>query len=68
MAENSIPGLPLYFELKYRDCPHIAQIPYGHGANCKEHCFICQPEKREQPLPGKCSDCEERDRLARLGG
>ena len=62
MAENRIPGRPLYFELKYRDCPHTARIPYGHGANCKDHCFLCQPEKREQPLRGKCSACNAKDR------
>ena len=34
MAENSLPNRPLYFELKFRDCPHTAQIPLGHGADC----------------------------------
>jgi hypothetical protein len=62
MAENVIPGRPLFFELKYRDCPHTARIPYGHGADCKKHCFIGQPEKREQRYPGKCPDCEAKDR------
>jgi hypothetical protein len=58
MAENAIPNRPLYFELKYRDCPHTSMIPLGHGANCNVHCFICQPEKREQPFPGKCPTCQ----------
>jgi hypothetical protein len=62
MAENTIPGRPLYFELKYQDCPHTAQIPFAHGADCTVHCFICQPEKREQATPGKCWDCTAKGR------
>lgn len=62
MAENILPNRPLYFELRYRDCPHTSQIPLGHGADCKVHCFICQPEKQEQPFPGKCPECQTKAR------
>ena len=44
MTENTVPGRPLYFELKYQDCPHTAQIPFAHGADCKVHCFICEKQ------------------------
>jgi hypothetical protein len=50
MAENAIPDRPLYFELRYRDCPHTSTIPLGHGANCNVHCFICEPEMGEGAL------------------
>ena len=49
----------ILFELKYRDCPHTSMIPLGHGADCKVHCFICQPWKREQP--GKCPACQAKE-------
>jgi len=51
----------ILFELKYRDCPHTSMIPLGHGADCKVHCFICQPWKREQPFPGKCPACQAKE-------
>jgi len=61
MAENKVPGRPLYFELKFQECEHTATIPLGHGADCKKHCFVCMPELREKRYPGKCPVCKERD-------
>jgi hypothetical protein len=53
MEENTTPKRPLYFELKYRDCPHTATIPLTRGANCKVHCFVYMPELREVRFRGR---------------
>jgi hypothetical protein len=53
MVENNS-NRPLYFDLKFENCPHTSKIPLSHGANCQVHCFVCQPEKRDKPFPSKC--------------
>ena len=66
MVEND-PSRPRYFDLKFRDCPHSLNIPIGHSGNCAVYCFVCQPEKREQPFPGKCFRCGQEDRKREQG-
>jgi hypothetical protein len=56
MVENNS-NCPLYFDLKFQDCPHICKIPLSHGADCTLHCFVCHPEMRDKPYPGKCPSC-----------
>jgi hypothetical protein len=56
MVENNS-NRPLYFDLHFTDCPHVSKIPLGHGADCKTHCYICLPELRDRPSPGKCFEC-----------
>jgi hypothetical protein len=44
------------FELRFEGCGHTMKIPLKHSAN-HDHCFVCHPELRDIPSPGKCPLC-----------
>lgn len=43
-------------ELRFEGCGHKQRIPLFHNPD-ESRCFICRPELRDRPLPGKCPGC-----------
>jgi hypothetical protein len=44
------------FDLRFEKCEHVLKIPLIHNID-DSRCFICRPELRDRPLPGKCPKC-----------
>jgi hypothetical protein len=44
------------FELRFEGCNHTMQIPLLHNQD-DSRCFVCHPELRDVPAPGKCPAC-----------
>jgi hypothetical protein len=44
------------FELRFEGCSHTMKIPLLHNAN-DDKCYVCHPELRVVPAPGKCPAC-----------
>jgi hypothetical protein len=49
------------FELRSEGCNHTMKIPLLHNAD-DSLCYICHPELRDRPLPGKCQKCISAER------
>jgi hypothetical protein len=48
-------------EVRFAECGHTRWIPLGHSAG-HEHCFACNPELAQEPIPGKCPKCSAAQR------
>jgi hypothetical protein len=44
------------FELRFEGCGHTMKVSLQHNAN-DEKCYVCHPELRDVPAPGKCPAC-----------
>ena len=46
------------FQAMFSGCGHTQPFPLEHNPN-KNHteCFVCHPELRKRPLPGRCPSC-----------
>jgi hypothetical protein len=44
------------FELRFEGCNHTMKIPLVHKDD-DSRCFVCNPELRNVPTPGKCPAC-----------
>ena len=44
------------FELGFEGCGHTMKVSLQHSAN-DEKCYVCHPELRDVPAPGKCPAC-----------
>jgi len=49
---------PPSFQGTFADCGHTRAIPLQHSASDNHaHCFLCHPELRNRPIPGRCPSC-----------
>ena len=58
------------FEIRFESCGHTLRIPLLHKEDDRR-CYICHPELRDRPAPGKCPACvsaARHDRNARGAG
>lgn len=44
------------FELRFEGCSHTMKVPLQHNVK-DDQCFVCHPELRDVPAPGKCPAC-----------
>jgi hypothetical protein len=54
------------FDLRFEKCEHIQKIPLQHNADDSQ-CYICHPELRDRPLPGKCPECMSAENVPQQG-
>jgi predicted RNA binding protein YcfA (HicA-like mRNA interferase family) len=46
------------FQATYSGCGHKRALPLQHNATDNHaHCFVCHPELRARPIPGRCPSC-----------
>jgi hypothetical protein len=44
------------FELRFDGCGHTRKTPLQHDED-DDKCYVCHPELRDVPVPGKCPAC-----------
>jgi hypothetical protein len=56
------------FDLHFQQCDHLIKIPLLHNPGDHSLCYICHPELRDRPLPGRGPKCISAEfAVSRLG-
>src|SRR5580700_2195277 len=54
------------FELRFEGCGHTMKVSLQHNAD-DEKCYVCHPELRDVPAPGKCPACVSAAKIQEQG-